>query len=104
MTDVQPTPTTPPVVPSVISNLVHDYSQKALTAVSVWIMTTGAAHYINLISSAKGETTTALLDSAIQVGVGVAAFGASCAWTYVVAYLRKKKMTELFNFIPKENT
>lgn len=102
MTDTNQSPA--PVVPSLILTLVHDYSQKVLTAASVWIMTTGAASLINSVSAANGQTSSQFTASAIQFGVGLATLGVSCAWTYIVAELRKKKMTELLNFIPKENT
>lgn len=100
MTDITPSPTVPPIV----ATLVHDYSQKLLTAASVWILAHGATGFVSTLSTANGQTSAEFTSSAIQLGVGLAALGASCAWTYIVAELRKKKMTELLNFIPKENT
>lgn len=100
MTDILTTPTVPPI----IATLVHDYSQKLLTAASVWILAHGATSFVNTLSIANDQTNAQFTDSVIQFGVGLAALGASCAWTYIVAKLRKKKMIELLNFIPKENT
>ena len=76
-----------PTVPPFLSTLVHDYSQKALTAGSVWLLTHGASNFTNQVGIE-------------QVGLGVAGFVLSCAWTLSIAYLRKQKMTALLNFIP----
>lgn len=84
-----------PQVPPILASLVHDYSQKLLTAVSIWAMTHGAGEFLS-----AGGNVQSLQSSFIQFGVGTAAFALSCAWTLAVAYLRKEKMTTLLNFIP----
>ncbi len=82
-TDLENVPTVPPM----LATLVHDYSQKALTAISVGLMTHGLVSLSNQ-------------SDLIQFGVGAAGFVLSCVWTLGVAYLREKKMITLLNFIP----
>lgn len=78
-----------PAVPSFLKTLLHDYSQKLLTAGSVWLLTHGANNFTNQSSIEQFE-------------LGVLGLLVSCAWTLVIAYLRKQKMTTLLNFIPVE--
>lgn len=89
-----------PAVPSLFSTLVHDYSQKALTALSVWAIAHGVSPFLSAASTLTGETGAQLTGAAVQIGVGAAGLALSCAWTLIIAYLRKEKMTALLNFIP----
>lgn len=77
-----------PVVPSFLSILVHDYSQKLLTIASVWIL----AHGLNKVTNQP---------DIVNLGVGIAGIILSCVWTIAIGYIRKQKMTALLSFVPK---
>ena len=76
-----------PEIPSFLSILVHDYSQKLLTIASVWLLANGLNRFTNQ-------------PDLINLGVGATGIILSCAWTIAIGYIRKQKMTALLNFIP----
>lgn len=78
-----------PAIPSFLTILTHDFAQKVFTGFSVWLLSKGFDH---ITSQA----------SIVQFGVGATGLVLSCAWTLGAGYLRKQKMTDLFNFIPKD--
>lgn len=77
-----------PAIPSTLATLIHDFSQKFVTAGSVLLLAHGASKF----------TDQANL---IQFGMGAVGLIVSCVWTLSVAELRKQKMTALLNFVPK---
>lgn len=77
-----------PAVPSFLKTLLHDYSQKLLTAGSVWLLAHGANNFTNQASIEQFE-------------LGILGLVVSCTWTLGIAYARKNKMTLLLNFVPK---
>ncbi|MGI8840673.1 MAG: hypothetical protein ACR2F8_07840 [Caulobacteraceae bacterium] len=77
MTDTTLPP--PPSAPPLLTALVHDFAQKALTAAAVAL----AAH--GLIAAAQE-------DQLVQIGVSAALFGASCGWTWLAARARLARL------------
>lgn len=66
-------------VPALLVTLVHDYAQKALTTAAASLVTHG------LITS---DQTSEF----VQLGVGVALFVVSCAWTYIAGKVRTSRL------------
>ena len=66
-------------LPPFMAQLLHDYAQKALTTAATALIGWGAM-------------TPASEPSFVRLGLGVAAFVASCAWTYIAAQVRRSRL------------
>ena len=71
MTDIA-APTAPPPL---VTTLAHDFAQKALTTLSATLATAGVL---------TGDQQTQF----VSLGVSLALFAVSCAWTFVAAKVR----------------
>lgn len=72
-------PATDSALPSFVTGLIHDYAQKALTAVATTLVGAGAI-------------STDQTAQFVQLGTGVALFVVSCAWTFIAAKVRAKRL------------
>ncbi len=72
-------PASPATAPPLLSALLHDFAQKALTAGAVAL----AAH---------GVIAASQEDQLVQIGLSIGLFAFSCAWTFVAAKLRTQRL------------
>lgn len=71
------TPAVP--LPAFVTGLLHDFAQKALTTAATALV-------------GHGLITTDQTAQFEQLGVGVVMFVASCAWTFIAAKVRAKRL------------
>jgi hypothetical protein len=79
MTDAVEGAPAPTRAPPLLTALIHDFAQKALTAAAVAL----AAHGV----IAAGQE-----DQFVQIGLSAVLFGASCLWTYAAARVRTARL------------
>lgn len=87
MTDTNTNPP-PPNVGALGTMIAHDVAQKLLT--------TAAASL-----AAKGVLAPGNEGQFVDLGVSVALYVVSCGWTFAAAWVRRQKMVNLKNWMPK---